>query len=239
MRPAFHTELPPVTAVPAVMTSQAGVLPPGVLPPGMMPPCIVPPGIVPPVMSAGPLPQHRESIFSTDNTLLSNSGLCSPAAHTSNPISRYPSTSRATPNLGLQLSPHSTTTTADLSKMYNNLSPTSQPIDLSTKHSHIQDLSQHNTTTNTLPGTPAAPAGATAPGMPGLPGNMHQPAFHTALPHNNSNMDSHSSHTSAQQQAPYLPLKPTAVRHVSKQAITSTTANHLHHGNGEDDDYDI
>lgn len=97
-----------------------------------------------------------ESIFSTDTTLLSNSSLSSTAAHTNSLVLRYPT---GHSNLGLQLPAGST----DISNIYKTLSPTSQPMDLSTKPLNIQGLSQHTTTTNTLPGHNSAGASTQPP----------------------------------------------------------------------------
>ena len=101
------------------------------------------------VLADSPQP---ESIFSTDTTLLSNSGLSSTAAHTNSLMLRFPTTGGSGGNSANLALPLHTAVTTDISDIYKTLSPTSQPIDLSTKPLNIQGLSQHTTTTDTLPG---------------------------------------------------------------------------------------
>lgn len=80
-----------------------------------------------------PDPQRLQqmSIFSTDSTLLSKSEYTYPTAHSTSVMSRYAAGN--TPVMQFGYPKGNFTTPANMQSMYANLSPTSQPMDLSTK----------------------------------------------------------------------------------------------------------
>lgn len=95
---------------------------------------------------------HHESIFTMETTLLSKSGCSSPAAHGGSLLSRVPSTMGTT--LPIDYSGSATATNAFTSATNTqaaaahavSLSPSSQPMDLSTKMAPRLYMAAHNTT---------------------------------------------------------------------------------------------
>ncbi|KAF6035496.1 DRAP1 [Bugula neritina] len=85
----------------------------------------------------------HQSIFTTENTVLSKFNYSSPAAHSSSVLARYSQTGSGFGSSGMPLQLTTSSRHTTIESMYNNLSPTSQPVDLSTNSNGTQSNKAH------------------------------------------------------------------------------------------------